>query len=200
MAGGGRLLLTNTFRKKFKLVPVLYLSMKEYTIENGSVVELPPIQASSLNREDYSQAHEYLPIPCHDVVIEHNGKLLLVVRDNFPAKDEYWVIGGRIQRGIPILESLRKKVKAECGLTIHQIDELFSARTFFRTDPFGHGKGTDTVQWAFFARGKGTLKLDHLHKKPTFIGIKEYTPAFRQKLHPYIRDLMDEGMKRLQKE
>lgn len=169
--------------------------MKEYAIENGKKVDLKKLRSSLLTREVYAKAHQSLPIACHDVVIEYQGGLLLVVRDNPPAKDILCFIGGRINRGMPILKSLKKKVKEECGLEIDNIVELGTGRTLFNTDPFGHGKGTDTINLVYFAKGKGNIKLDKLHTKPTIVKSKEYTPAFRQSLHPYVRDFMDKAMR-----
>ncbi|MDO8655770.1 MAG: NUDIX domain-containing protein [Nanoarchaeota archaeon] len=173
--------------------------MKEYAVEEGKKVNLQKLTSPPLSRKVYAQAHQSLPIACHDVIIEYQGGLLLVVRDNFPSKGILGVIGGRISRGIPIKDSLQKKVKEECGLEINDIVELGTARTLFKTDPFGHGKGTDTINILFFARGNGKIKLDTLHKKPTIVKPADYTSKFRKSLHPYVRDLMDEGMKIIRK-
>lgn len=172
--------------------------MKEYAVEERREVNLKRLVAPPMPKEAYIQAHQYLPISCHDVLIEYQGGILLIVRDNFPVKDIYWMVGGRINRGLLILESLKKKVKEECGLEIDDIIKLGAGRTLFTTDPFGHGKGTDTVNWVYFARGKGRIKLDKLHTKPTIIKPADYTPSFRRSLHPYVRDFMDKAMKILQ--
>lgn len=173
--------------------------MKEYAVEDGEKVSLRRLQTGLMPVKEYLVAHQYLPIACHDVLIEYQGGLLLIIRNNLPAKDILWMIGGRIKRGMPILDSLKKKVKEECGLEIDNVVELGTGRTLFTTDPFGHGKGTDTVNWVYFAKGSGDLKLDTLHKKPTIIKPKDYTSAFRQSLHPYVRGFMDMAMKKVGK-
>lgn len=169
--------------------------MKEYAVEKGEKVDLKRLRSPPLSREVYAQAHQSLPIACHDVFIEYRSGILLIVRDNFPAKDILWMVGGRINRGLPLLESLRKKVKEECGLEIDDIVELGTGRTLFNADPLGHGKGTDTINWVYFARGKGKIKLDTLHKKPMIVKVADYTDVFRKSLHPYVRDFMDKAMK-----
>ena len=169
--------------------------MKEYAVEEGKKVDLKKLQTGLMPDEEYPLAHQYLPIACHDVFIEYQGGILLIVRDNLPAKDILWMIGGRLQRGMPILDSLKKKVKQECGLEINNIVELGTGRTLFTTNPFGHGKGTDTLNWVYFAQGKGKLKLDTLHKKPLIVRPADYTSSFRKSLHPYVRDFMDKTMK-----
>lgn len=176
------------------------LAMKEYAVEEGKKVDLRKLVAPPLSREAYAQAHQSLPIACHDVLIEYQGGILLIVRDNFPVKDALWMMGGRINRGMPVLESLKRKVKEECGLEMDNIVELGTARTLFDTDPFGHGQGTDTVNWVYFSKGSGDIKLDALHKKQTIVKPADYTNEFRNSLHPYVRDFMDKGMKILLKE
>lgn len=170
--------------------------MKEYAEENGPV-DLKKLQSGPLDFNTYSRAHQHLPIFCHDVIIQYQGGLLLVIRNNYPAKNIYWVIGGRVQRGVSIINSLRQKVREECGLELENIKELGVARTFFQTDPFGHGKGTDTFNIMYYAQGKGTLKLDKFHQKPMLLTPATYTSAFRKSLHPYIQNVVDQGMKLL---
>jgi len=169
--------------------------MKEYAIENEKKVDLKKLVALPLSREAYAQAHQSLPLACHDVFIEYQGGILLVVREDAPAQGVLWTLGGRISRGVPMLESLKQKVKEECGLDLDNIVELGAARTWFRTAPFGHGQGTDSVNWVYFARGRGNLKLDKRHKKPIIIKPADYTPAFRKSLHPYVLGFMDKAMK-----
>jgi len=163
----------------------------EYAIEDGSGVDLAPLEAQDLLPKDiYQKAHEGLVIPCHDVFIRYEGKILLVVREGAPVKGILWPIGGRIKRGVSTINSLRVKVKEECGLDLEDIRYLGAARTFFKTDPFSHGKGTDTINQVYSAKGIGDLKLNELHSKPTLLGHSEYL-AIKHTLHPYVRDFMD---------
>lgn len=168
--------------------------MKEYFIEDNQEVDLSNLKAHPLSLKDYTTAHQNLVIPCHDVFIQYGEGILLVTRDNLPMKGILWPIGGRMQRGIPTEESLKQKVKIECNLDIINLKYLGYARQFMQTDPFSHGKGTDTTAVAFFAKGKGELKLDNLHKDPKIITPEEY-PLIRSSLHPYVRDFMDEAIK-----
>ncbi len=168
--------------------------MKEYAFEGGGPVDLEKLKAGFMSEEDYSKAHAGLPIICHDVLIEYKGGLLLVVRDNLPFKGELCPIGGRVKRGVPLIESLKDKVRAECNLELTDIKEVAHSRQFWETDPFGHGKGTDTFSFMFVAKGEGELKLDELHKQPMIVKPSEYGGDFRKRLHPFVRDFMDLAM------
>ena len=164
---------------------------KDYAYENGKEIELEKLKADFVEKEDYIKAHKNLPIPCHDVFIKYHGGIILVKRKIFPAKDIFWGLGGRIQRGVLLEESLKQKIKQECGLDLKNIQILGFGRHLFETEPFGHGKGTDTPCLVFFAEGIGELKLDNLHENPEIITKEKYTEEFKEKLHPYIKDFMD---------
>lgn len=162
---------------------------KEYANENNRPVEISKLTSPLLPKPNYILAHRYLVIPCHDVFIKYHGGILLVMRKNNPAKGIPWPIGGRIERGMSITDSLKAKVKDECGLELSNIAELGYARTFFSTDPFGHGNGTDTINFVFYAFGSGELKLDISHEKP-FVMLPEDYPKMKDDLHPYVADFL----------
>ena len=163
--------------------------MKEY-FNPHSIVENPlPIPGDT-----YHWLHQHFPIFCHDVFVtfqEPKPSILLVRRENVPARGELWPLGGRVIMGKPVLESLAAKVQAEAGLTLMDPTYLGSGRPVFETDPFGHGKGTDTTAVVYAARGGGEVNLDKLHSMPTLVTPAQYRGGLRETLHPYVRDFMD---------
>lgn len=169
--------------------------MKEYPIEDNKKISRQPLKASWMDIKDYITAHQDLVICCHDVFIKYQDGILLVNRDNYPAKNTLWPIGGRVERGSDAIESLKNKVKNECGLKIKNIKFLGTARTLFKTDPFGHGKGTDTMNLAYSAEGYGKIKLDKLHNNPTIVTLKDYKKGLAIKLHPYVDDFLKQAFK-----
>jgi len=169
--------------------------MKEYNIEENTIVDTNNLKAELMPKKDYEKAHRGLVIPCHDVFIKYQGGILLIKRNNVPVKGILWPIGGRVKRGLSTEDSLREKVLEECNLKIDKIQELGFARTYFHTDPFGHGHGTDTMNVIYFAIGAGTLKLDSLHEDPTIILPKGYTSELKNSLHPYVLDFMEKAMR-----
>lgn len=169
--------------------------MKEHAWENNKPVLWDGLKANPLDGENYRIAHQHLVIACHDVIIFYNGGFLLVKRKSKPAKDILWPIGGRINRGLPLKESLQKKVREECNLKLTEIEELGMSRTIFATDPFNHGKGTDTINIMFYAKGKGKLKLNLDHYEPIILKPEQYTSSFRSILHPYVQEIMDLTLK-----
>jgi len=163
-----------------------------YKTENGVEIDMSKLQVGRAPIEIYREAHRIMLYGCRDVMLEYEGGLLLVKRDNEPARGVLWQIGGKADKGMISEDSLRDKVREECGLDI--IDKpiyLGEARTSFQTDPFGHGNGTDTTNERYFAKARGTLRLDELHETPIIIKPEDYTPEFRGGLEKYARDFMD---------
>ena len=64
----------------------------------------------------YRTIQEYLPIACVDLLIECDGKILLLRRDNEPAKGEYWFPGGRIYKNETIRTAALRKAREETNL------------------------------------------------------------------------------------
>ena len=165
--------------------------MKEYAFENGHKVNIEKLKTPWMSLGEYGRIHKQIIRPCHDIIIQYRGGALLIVRKNYPVKDILWPIGGQIERGVKVEDSLRARVEKECNLDLDKISELGCARTFFETDPVGHGRGTDTINFMYFAKGRGKIKLDSLHSEPTIIKPRQYTQAFKKTLHPYVKDFMD---------
>lgn len=162
--------------------------MYTYRVERGPV-DIGKLEAGLMDEADYIEAHKALIIPCHDIFIEYEGGILLARRRILPAIGILWPIGGRIRRGVQIEDSLVHKVWEEAQLEIEDLSEIGYARTYFQTDPFNHGKGTDTINFVYHARGKGTLKLDRQNEEPTIIQPKDFK-SIKGGLHPYVADFM----------
>ncbi len=171
--------------------------MKEYRFENGHEIDIAKLKHPFIPKDQYKDIHGKIIRLCHDVLIEYNKGILLVTRREFPVSGIPWMLGGGVQRGVNIEESLRNKVREECNLELDNIKELGCARTFFETDPFNHKKGTDTFNIVYFARGKGELRLNPDHLNPIIVTLGKYTEDFRNSLHPYVRDYMDIATKLL---
>ena len=187
--------------KTFIIILYFLLQMEytEFTFEAGQEVLRSQLEAVMMSREEYATAHASLPIVCHDVAIFYHGSVLLVKRDNLPAKGEWFVIGGRVERGVMMEESLRRKVKVECGLEVVDVEFLGVARTLFATDPFGHGRGTDTINFFYVARGRGVLKLDDFHSSPRLLKEEEFTTDVKKELHPYVVEILEKAFERMKK-
>lgn len=66
----------------------------------------------------YEQIEKRMPIASVEALIEFDGSLLFLRRNNQPAKGEWWFPGGRIRKGETFEQALRREVEEETGLEI----------------------------------------------------------------------------------
>jgi colanic acid biosynthesis protein WcaH len=104
-----------------------------------------------IEKDVYSKIHSLIPIPCVDLVIIRDNRILLVRRKLEPAKGQYWFPGGRIMRNESFVNATKRLAKAEVGLDIDikKIAHIGIGNLLFPTDPFGHGQGTHSVTFVF---------------------------------------------------
>jgi len=169
--------------------------MIEYREYSEEGLNFEKLRTGAMPEADFKQAHKGLTLFCHDIFVEYKGKILLVVRKNEPALNAIWPLGGRAMRGMDVQESAKAAVWREARLRIDNLHLLGICRTYFKTDPFGHGCGTDTINAVFYARGEGDLKLDDLHADPVMIDASGYSPSFARSLSPYVRDFLEAALK-----
>jgi len=92
--------------------------MKEYYVENGRLINIGKLKITRIPKSRYRDIHKKIIRPCHDIIIEYKGGALLVVRKDYPVKDTLWPIGGGIERGVSIEDSLRKRFIAISGMSL----------------------------------------------------------------------------------
>lgn len=116
---------------------------------------------------DYAKIHELMPIICIDVVVSIDRRVLLIQRTKEPALGMWWFPGGRLFKGESIDTAAGRIVKAETNLSLIHTDYVGKDETMFPTDPFGHGKGTHTVNLVYSGNLRETsvfnLVLDGNH-------------------------------------
>jgi ADP-ribose pyrophosphatase YjhB (NUDIX family) len=70
----------------------------------------------------YSRIKALMPIATVDLLIVYRGRLLLMLRNNEPAKDEWFTAGGRILHGETIEQAVHRVLEEETGLTPEKIE------------------------------------------------------------------------------
>lgn len=174
--------------------------------EDGRVArneDLARMKSGFIPEEVYKQVHQSVPIICHDALVDYNQNILLVNRLEKPAQGVLSPIGGRALRGVPLIESMLKKIKNETNLDVKPEDltMLGMTRQFWTDfDPFNHGHGTDTFTFIFYAKGRGELRLNSTLSQPTLLSPEDYTSKFRESLHPYTQDSIDLAIPFLRRE
>lgn len=73
----------------------------------------------------YREILSRMPIACVDLMVTNpEGNVLLVKRNNLPAKDHWWFPGGRIFYREARRDAVQRKLAEECNLASETIEEL----------------------------------------------------------------------------
>jgi len=105
------------------------------------------------------------PFPTVDVIIEYEGKIVLIERKNPPYG--YALPGGFVEYGETLEECAIREAKEETGLDVEDL-ELLSCYSDPKRDPRFH-----TITTVFVAKGKGTLKAGDDAKRAFLVSIDQ---------------------------
>jgi colanic acid biosynthesis protein WcaH len=125
----------------------------------------------------YDKIKKSMPLPCVDLLITHNGSLLLMLRNNEPGKDLWFTPGGRIHRNESLEEAVKRVLSEETGLQPINITQV---STMSHMWPEAH---TVTTYYRVQVNSD-KVKLDEQHRDYRWINRME------DDLHPYIKEMI----------
>lgn len=149
----------------------------------------------------YRKIVESMPVPCVDVVLKSGSRVFLFKRAYEPAKNKWWLIGGRILRGETFEEAVKRKVKEEVGIDAKVLKMIGVYEEFFvrsRFDGNAESKknkndGTHTLSICFVAE---PIKKDFGFTLNEEYGDYKSIHKIEKGLDPYVkRVLRDSGIK-----
>ena len=76
-----------------------------------------------------------VPIVCVDVIIYYQDKILFIKRADEPARNEWWIPGGRLHKGETLKDCALRKAKEETGLNCIFRGIIHFDNTIFDTGP-----------------------------------------------------------------
>ncbi|HTV32103.1 MAG TPA: GDP-mannose mannosyl hydrolase [Methylocella sp.] len=123
-----------------------------------------------LPKDDFAHIVRYAPLISIDLIIrDPEGKVLLGLRANEPAKDTYFVPGGIIRKNETIREAFARILKAETGLTVAFDEASFVGvfEHFYKTNRFSDPDyGTHYVVMAYelSLKAEQTIVMDSQHR------------------------------------
>ena len=85
--------------------------------------------------ELYRQILETMPIPCVDIAIVAHGSVLLVMRNDAPARGQWWLPSGRVLKGEMMRDAALRKAREEVGIECHVGLIIHTAETIFPDGP-----------------------------------------------------------------
>lgn len=95
-----------------------------------------PLSIRKIPDNIYQVILHTIPIVCVDCVIQYQDKFLLIRRKDEPAKDEWWLVGGRQYKNESLESCAIRKCKEEVGLNVEIVKQLCTKDTMFETGPF----------------------------------------------------------------
>jgi colanic acid biosynthesis protein WcaH len=113
--------------------------------------------------------------------MRHEGGVLLGLRENEPAKGEWFVPGGTVLKSERLSEAVQRVARAELGCEVDVLDELGAFEHFYETSEV---KGVDAkhyVAHASVVEPRGSVDAaDDQHS-----AVQVFHPPF-ENLHPYV--------------
>lgn len=103
-----------------------------------------------------------------DVVVECEDGILLIKRKNYPAKNKFWLPGGRLPLGKDLKKFTVQKVKEETGLDV-KIKKFIGVYSLkFKKGFFGFPVHNITVCFLTKKTG-GKLRIDENHSEAIIV-------------------------------
>jgi 8-oxo-dGTP diphosphatase len=116
----------------------------------------------------YREIQKNIPILCVDVVVQCGDGILLMKRKNYPAKDKFWLSGGRLKLGYSLEKFAVEKVKEETGLDV-KIKKFIGVYSIIFKKGF-YGFPVHNITICFLAKKTGgKLKIDKNHSKSIIV-------------------------------
>jgi len=126
----------------------------------------------------YTKIKALTPIPTVDLLVTHKDKLLLMLRNNPPAKDQWFTPGGRIFKDETLEEAVKRVLHEETGLHPTSITQI---STMSHIWPQAH---TVTTYYKVEV-DSDKVKPDQQHRDYRWINTME------DDLHPYLVEMIE---------
>jgi len=131
----------------------------------------------------------HAPVPSVDLVVDCADGVLLAKRRNEPAKGEWFVPGGRIQKGEPIEETVHRVAREELGVSISIEAALGTYDHFYDTADVPGAGGKHYVAHGFLV----TPDSERIERDDQHGESRVFAPADLPELHPYVEAYLDDA-------
>jgi colanic acid biosynthesis protein WcaH len=122
-----------------------------------------------------------MPIVCVDAVIIYKDEYLVIKRTYWPAKDQFWLPGGRVWKNETIIDATLRKVKEETNLMASYENFLTVEETLFEREK--DTKHTVNITSLLSVQTVNGFSLDDQHIE--YKWLQENDP-FINDLHPAV--------------
>ena len=148
-----------------------------------------PAEEKPIPPSEWQAIVENVPLVSVDLIIEHDGGILLGKRENEPAKGEWFVPGGTVLKNEARIEAVHRVAEEELGKSVI-IEECIGT--------YEHFYDTSEIEDVDSKHYVATAYRCHLeHNEPDLAGddqhsaLEVFYPPFND-LHPYVERYLDE--------
>ena len=129
-----------------------------------------------------------VPIPSVDLVVRTNQGVILARRQNEPAKGEWFVPGGRIQKGESLEEAVHRVAREELGVDVVIEEELGAYDHRYETADVEDVGGKHYVAHGYVVRPESDiLNLDKQHSEAKYFNL-DTLPSVHSNVMAYLED------------
>jgi len=150
-------------------------------------------ESKSIPKGLYKKFVSLMPICCVDMVFWSEGKVYLFKRAYAPAKNKWWLVGGRILKGEKLKDAVVRKAKEEIGINIKIRKMIGVYEAFFsanRFDTQAKKYGSHSISICFLVEPKG--KNFKLRLNGEYKGYKAINKIDKN-LHPLIQTVLEDS-------
>jgi colanic acid biosynthesis protein WcaH len=149
-----------------------------------------PEDENRIPDEEWRSIVANVPLVSVDLVIEHNGGVLLGKRENEPAKGEWFVPGGTVLKNEPRTDAVHPVADEELGESVVVEDCLGTFEHFYDTSEIQDIHSKHYVATAYrchFEHDDPTITVDDQHSSLELFQL----PLTDLEPHPYIERYLD---------
>ena len=125
-----------------------------------------------IDEELFTAFHETMPQVCVEVVLVHDGGVLVARRANEPVKDEWFWPGSRLYKGERLEAAARRVARDELGVDVSVAETLGVEEHFWDRSALGEDVSRHTVNVVFRVRPtdvEPSISLDDQHTDYEFV-------------------------------
>lgn len=142
-----------------------------------------------INKYLYYDILNSIPISCVDICIVYEGHILLIKRNDPPAKDQWWIPGGRVFKGEMLKETAKRKAIEETGLDCYIGPIIHTDETIFPDGP--NDIPIHSINVCFLLYPKCIKRLEvQLDEHSSYY---KWVDKIDNDLHPYVKKCLEKA-------
>jgi len=131
---------------------------------------------------------EHMPIAYVDIAIVAHSAILLVQREDAPARGMWWIPGGRVFKGEVLRDAAIRKGREEVGIECRLGPIIHTAETIFEDGPLGIAVHSINACFLMYPTTRDfEIELDSHHTN------YKWVHGIDPDLHPYVRDCLKQA-------